>query len=94
MEIKKTYQIVEVILMVLALLFIAIGCERKLGKLPEKAMPTESAEQTQSLNKTALAGVEAEELGVIKEPNVPVPMRDAASKPYAVVVDESALENN
>jgi len=35
-----------------------------------------SAEQTQSLNEAALAGAEAEEIGVKIERNVPVPMRD------------------
>jgi putative CocE/NonD family hydrolase len=38
--------------------------------------PCSSAEQTQSLNESALAGAEAEELGVKIERNVPVPMRD------------------
>jgi len=68
METKKTYQIVEVVLMVLAVMFTAVGCERKLTKSPDK--------QTQSLNEAALAGAEVEELGVIIERNVPVPMRD------------------
>ena len=77
METKyKTFLILEFVLMVLALLFSAGGCERKLGNLPEKAMPTESAEQTQSLHEAPPAGAEAEELGVIIERNVPVPMRD------------------
>jgi putative CocE/NonD family hydrolase len=77
METKyKTFLILEFVLMVLVLLFTSIGCERKLGKLPEKATPAESAEQTQSLSEVALAGAEAEELGVIIERNVPVPMRD------------------
>jgi len=89
----KTHLIIEFVLMVLALLFSTGGCERKLDNLPEKAGLTESAEQTQSLNETALAGAEAEELGVIIEHNVPVPMRDAASRPYAVVVDENTLEH-
>ncbi len=62
--------------MVLALLFTSVACERKMGKLPEKEMPTESAEQTQSFSETALAGAEAEELGIIIERNVPVRMRD------------------
>ena len=64
METKKTYQIVEVVLILLAMLFTAVGCERKMGNLPEKTTPTESAEQTQSLNEAALASAEAEELGV------------------------------
>ncbi len=72
METKKTYQIVEVVLMVLAILFTALGCERE---LTESSELTESVEQTRSLNETALAGSEAEELGVIIERNVPVPMR-------------------
>ena len=90
METKKTYQIGEVVLLVLALLFTAVGCERELNK---STGLKESTEQTQSLNETALAGAEAEELGVIIEHNVPVPMRDAASRPYAVVVDENTLEH-
>jgi len=73
METKKTYQIVEVVLLVLTLLFSTGGCERELTKSTEL---TESAEQTQSSNETALAGAEAEELGVIIERNVPLPMRD------------------
>ncbi|MFH1884871.1 MAG: hypothetical protein ABIL62_19415 [Planctomycetota bacterium] len=66
METKKTYQIGEVVLLVLALLFTAVGCERELNKSTELK---ESTEQTQSLNEAALAGAEAEELGVIIEYN-------------------------
>ncbi|MBC8472997.1 MAG: CocE/NonD family hydrolase [Planctomycetes bacterium] len=73
METKKTYQIVEVVLLVLTLLFSTGGCERELTKSTEL---TESAEQAQPSNETALAGADAEELGVIIERNVPVPMRD------------------
>lgn len=83
METKKTHQIGEVVLILLAMLFTAIGCERKLAKSP--------VEQIQSLNEAALAGAEAEELGGIIERNVP--MRDAASRPYAVVVDANTLEH-
>jgi putative CocE/NonD family hydrolase len=97
---KQTYQIVEVVLLVLALLFSSIGCEREMGKLPEQAMSTESAEQTQSLTETALARAEAEELGVIIKRNVPVPMRDGTilradvgwpdrGGPYPVLVQRS-----
>jgi putative CocE/NonD family hydrolase len=62
--------------LVSVIIFAAVGCENKLNKLPEPTKPTESAEQTQPSNETALAGAEAEELGVIIERNVPVPMRD------------------
>jgi len=88
METKKTYQIGEVVLLVLALLFTAVGCERELNKSTELK---ESTEQTQSLNETALAG--AEEVGVIIERDVRVAIRDATSRPYAVVVDENTLEH-
>ena len=67
---------ITLLCLVLAVMFTAVGCERKLSNLPEKTMPTESAEQTQSLNEAALASAEAEELGVKIERNVPVPMRD------------------
>jgi hypothetical protein len=73
---KKTYQIVQFVLIILALLFTSVGCERKLRKLHEPEMPTELAEQTKSLSEATLAGLESEELGVIIERNVPVPMRD------------------
>lgn len=90
METKKTYQIGKVVLLVLALLFTAVGCERELNKSTELK---ESTEQTQSLNETALAGSEAEEVGVIIERDVRVAIRDATSRPYAVVVDENTLEH-
>lgn len=87
---KKTCQIVEFVLMVLALLFTTIGCERELNKSTELK---ESVEETKSLNEAPPDGAEVQELGVIIERNVPVPMRDAASRPYAVVVDENTLEH-
>jgi len=68
METKKTYQIVEVVLIALAMVFTAIGCERKLAKSP--------AEQTQSLIKAPTIYEKTKELGIIIERNVPVPMRD------------------
>lgn len=73
MKTKKIYQIVDVVLMILPLLFTSIGCERELTKPIELK---ESVEQTQSLNEAPPAGEEAEELGVKIERNVPVPMRD------------------
>jgi len=54
METKKTYQIIEVVLIILAMLSTDLGCERKPAKSP--------IEHTQSLNETAPAGAEAEEL--------------------------------
>ncbi|MFC1795253.1 ankyrin repeat domain-containing protein, partial [Planctomycetota bacterium] len=90
MKMNKTYRIVEVVLIVLALLFTAIGCEKELTKSTELKEPTE---QTQLLDGTSLAGAEAEELGVIIERNLPVPIRDTASRPYAVVVDANTLEH-
>ncbi len=98
METKyKTFPILEVVLMVLAVTFTAVGCERKLTKSP--------AEQAQSLNETALAGTEAEELGVIIERNVPVPMRDGVilradvyrpdrGGPYPVLVQRSLFNKD
>ncbi len=56
---------ITLLCLVLVVMFNAAGCKRKLSKSPEPAIPTESAEQTQSSNETALAGAEAEELGVI-----------------------------
>ena len=73
---NKIHSLLEVASIIFVLLFTSVGCERKPGKLPEPAILTESAEQTQSLNKAAPTGAEAEELGVIIERNVPVPMRD------------------
>ncbi len=55
------------------IIFATIGCENKLNKIHE---PTKPTEQTQSRTKAALACAEAEELGIIIERNVPVPMRD------------------
>ncbi|MHC4639584.1 MAG: hypothetical protein ACYTBV_19110, partial [Planctomycetota bacterium] len=83
MKTKKAYQIVKVVLLVLAILSTALGCERELNEFSEL---TESTEQTQSL-------AEAEELGVIIERNLPVPIRDTTSRPYAVVVDANTLEH-
>ena len=54
MKTKKANQIVKVVLLALAILSTALGCERELNEFSEL---TESAEQTQSL-------AEAEELGV------------------------------
>jgi len=48
---------------------------------------------TKSLNEAPPDGAEVQELGVTIECNVPVPMRDVASRPYAVVVDENTLEH-
>jgi len=53
--------------LVLAVIFTAVGCEKKLT--------ISSVEHTQSLNEAAPADVEDEELGVIIERNVPVPTR-------------------
>ena len=62
--------------LVSVIIFAAVGCENKLNKLPEPTKPTKQTEQTQSLKKVPAAGAEAEELGIIIERNVPVPMRD------------------
>ena len=73
METKKTNQIVEIVLSLLVMLFTATGCERELNKSTELK---ESAEQSQSLKEVPTTSAEAEELGIIIERNVPVPMRD------------------
>lgn len=86
METKyKTFLILIFGLMALVLLFTALGCERELTKSTELK---ESAGQTRSFSEV---GTKAEESGVSFEPNVSVPMRYTASRPYAVVVDESTL---
>jgi len=88
---------IKLICLVLAVMFTAVGCERKLAKSP--------AEQTQSLNEAALTGSEAEELGVIIERNVPVPMRDGVilradvhrpdrGGPYPVLVQRTPYGKN
>jgi len=58
------------------IIFATVGCENKLNKIHEPTKPTEQTEQTQSRTEAALACAEAEELGIIIERNVPVPMRD------------------
>ena len=73
MEPIKTHQIVKVLLLVLVTVFITIGCERERHESFELI---ESIEETQSLNEVSNNNVEDEELGVIVERNVPVPMRD------------------
>jgi len=70
---KETSQIIKVILILLAMLFTPIGCERELN-IPAELK--ESDEQSQSLKEVPTDGAEAEELGIIIERNVPVPMRD------------------
>src|SRR4030042_1916534 len=95
---NKIYSILDVIPIILALLFSIVGCERE---LTEFSRLKESAEQTQSLNEAALADAESEELGVIIERNVPVPMRDGTilradvhrpdrGGPYPVLVQRTA----
>ena len=98
METKKAYQIVEVVLLVLVLIFSSVGCEKELTKSTKSK---EQAEQTQSLNETSTTDAEDEELGVIIERSVPVPMRDGTilladvyrpdrGGPYPVLVHRSA----
>ena len=45
------------------------------------------------LNASLTFSTKAEELGVIIERNLPTPIRDTASRPYAVVVDANTLEH-
>ncbi len=67
------HSIRKVTLVILTLMFITIGCEREHNKYSEL---TESSEQVQSLNEESSIDAEDEELGVIVERNIPVPMRD------------------
>ena len=69
MEPIKTHQIVKVLFLSLVILFITLGCEREHKGYPDL---TASSEQTQSVTVDA----EDEELEIIIEKNVPVPMRD------------------
>jgi len=70
---RKNHSILKVTLVILTLMFITIGCEREHNEYSEL---TESSEQIQSLNKESSIDAEDEELGVIVERNIPVPMRD------------------
>ena len=87
---NKMYRIVEVVLIVLTLLFTVVGCEKELTKSTKLK---EQAEQTQSHDEISLAGAEAKESGIVIEPDLPVPIRDTSSRPYAVVVDANTLEH-
>jgi putative CocE/NonD family hydrolase len=70
---NNVYSILKVTLVFLTLIFITIGCEKEQNESSEL---TELTEQNQTLNEVAFSEVEDEELGVIIERNVPVPMRD------------------
>ena len=68
---RKNHSILKVLLIILALIFITSGCENGQNKSPQLV---ERTQQTRLPNEAASA--EDEELGVIVERNVPVPMRD------------------
>jgi putative CocE/NonD family hydrolase len=70
---KNQNNIFSILIIIFLLVFVNVGCERKHNQSSDLK---ETIEQIQSLNEVAPSDIEDEELGIIVERNVPVPMRD------------------